>query len=85
MNASDLRQRLAGLVLELVEDLTDPAELEGLALLTDEYIDSFDTLVLINRLEQEFGLTLDHQPDLFKALDTLDGMEALIRQRLGNS
>jgi len=74
----------------IVAILRDASEVEndvfGIPnLISGGYLDSFATLMLINGLEMEFGVTFDFDDDLIENLDSVEKIEGLLKRKLNHA
>ncbi|KJK38705.1 hypothetical protein UK15_16680 [Streptomyces variegatus] len=57
----------------------DPAELEGMQLITGGVLSSLATVALISHLEKEFGIEVDDDDLELENFDTLDSIVQFVR------
>ncbi len=53
-------------------------------LISGRHLDSFSALILINVLEQEFGLEFSFDDDLIGSLESVKGIEKMIKGKIDN-
>ncbi|WP_051905886.1 MULTISPECIES: acyl carrier protein [Streptomyces] len=71
-----VRSRVLEFLLRYVDD---PAELEGMQLITGGVLSSLATVALISHLEKEFGIEVDDDDLELENFDTLDSIVQFVR------
>jgi acyl carrier protein len=71
-----VRSRVLEFLLRYVDD---PAELEGMQLITGGVLSSLATVALISHLEKEFGIEVDDDDLELENFDTLDSIVGFVR------
>ncbi|MGV9290220.1 acyl carrier protein [Streptomyces sp. NPDC003719] len=59
----------------------DPAELEGVQLITGGVLTSLATVSLVSHLEKEFGIGIDDDDLEIENFDTLDSIVRFVREK----
>lgn len=76
-----MREKIKKIIKDVVELDKEPENIPNL--ISGGYLDSFDTLMLINSLETEFKVKFDFGDDLIKNLESLDKIEQLLKSKKG--
>jgi len=75
-----MKDRIVAIVSEVAELEDDVLNIPNL--LSGGYLDSFTTLMLINSLEIEFGITFEFDDSLIENLDSVARIEDVIKRHL---
>lgn len=71
-----VRSRVLDFLLRYVDD---PAELEGMQLITGGVLSSLATVALVGHLEKEFGIEVDDDDLEIENFDTLDSIVRFVQ------
>ncbi|MFD7408921.1 acyl carrier protein [Streptomyces sp. NPDC059866] len=71
-----VRSRVLEFLLRYVDD---PAELEGMQLITGGVLSSLATVALVSHLEKEFGIEVDDDDLEIENFDTLDSIVQFVQ------
>ena len=75
-----MKDRIVAIISDVAELEEDVVNIPNL--ISGGYLDSFSTLMLINSLEMEFGITFEFDDDLIENLDSVDKIKDVIKRHL---